>query len=1172
MDKVLLKFLKTEIEYFFKDFKQEDLNTNLFKGNLELTNLRLNTDVLQDALSPIVPYIQVDSAIVEKFKLRVPFSSIKSKATEVWISRIDIKCSEPVDFEEFQNSIKKTAETKQKEVVKTGKYEYTLVDRVLDGVQVTIDHIHVSMALLGRYKHARPGNWTPHILDVNIYDVQVYSVDEKWRKVGIQETRAYTHGKPHVWHFKESTFKLSVKLLPPKDASGSSIPLDPVPILDRLSVKFRLTQQRLNINETIGTEMTLIIGDAKMSFTPSQIGHLIFWIDALSSAAFRHDVPKQADKPVVPVTLERPNTLFTIVLDKLNIQFRDRDRPTDKHIQFELTELQINRVLRSDRPNETITRILLSQINLVNLKLDTTMMQLYFTDPNKKDGKHLYLPIPKEVRLHPEAVPEPQVLRYCQVITVRFPEPNPPTPAFEYNVNADGFELVVERDGFENLAIFLLQANLVNSNRTKPSIEDYKGTALSEAEIQSQIQGEAPTTEVDVVKKADGEEFFEMDLLANAISLISLDCKIQEFSIKVPTPGGGAKPYLELRFDGVSLIGSPESAPAVYKRDFLDIKSNNGTCLVMPHDFYFQKFIQEKGEIPKEYTFKFNAAMKSLAINMYEKQGAPREAVCSIMNIYSFCKIYSRARHIPNRLTIPQVESSVVASEVAVRLVQKHHHLLVDFLSEHFLYGATSIVKRMLEEEIKSLAVEERKFARAQEDPNKKKKFLRLPSYMVSSAIDKLTISFIDDGLRDVLNLKIDSTECIIEKHDDRQIIIARIGDLRLHSVFPELEKSIIWVSKSNLKNMAQFRTEWRKLNEGELAVPSRKGDAVITDADTRSYIIGDLAGIRVNFDFFNIYNIEEYLSDVLGETLILLDKTQHSHYWWKISRYIDILYVAGIPSEANNYWRSLREIKLFLEQFSDLFNDITWDLSISDIRVSFGDDLLKVEPFSMQQLRIYRETQDPEDHVTFLLKQVKGSLWTTQENVTKERVLCEPVDTICKFHRKKKVDWSPSSGTSPWEQNALFESHPSPRISITHEDFTLMGNLFDRHIPRIVKFINELMEHADKAEQRRTARSSVIFDEDVLDEARGTAARAYSVETVKAMKKDLEKTKKELDDALQVQSDIATKFAEMQVAFHDLQQKCDSFEKKAIDGEIGMMEMSKKLMEVQMKLANAKF
>jgi len=361
MDKVLLKFLKKEIEFYFKDFRAEDLNTNFFRGNVELSNLNLNTDVVQDAISTFVPYIEVESAVVEKFRLRVPFSSIKAKPTEVYISKIDVKCKEPVNFVAFQESIKTTIERTQKEIVKTGKLEYSLMDRILDGLQITIDHIHVSFGLLGRFKHAKPGLWTPHVLDINIYDVQVYSVDENWKRwETLKETREYTHGKPHVWHFKEATCKVSARLVPPKDYSGASIPVEHVPVLDRQPVKFRLTQQRLNINETIGTELTLILGDTKMSFSPSQLALLIYWVDALSSAAFRRDL-KVEEKPVSLVVVQKPNTLFSIIWDKFSIAFKDKDRSCT---EFEVNEFHMNRVLQADLPGETMTRFLISQVTL----------------------------------------------------------------------------------------------------------------------------------------------------------------------------------------------------------------------------------------------------------------------------------------------------------------------------------------------------------------------------------------------------------------------------------------------------------------------------------------------------------------------------------------------------------------------------------------------------------------------------------------------------------------------------------------------------------------------------------------------------------------------------------------------------------------------------------------
>jgi len=44
--------------------------------------------------------------------------------------------------------------------------------------------------------------------------------------------------------------------------------------------------------------------------------------------------------------------------------------------------------------------------------------------------------------------------------------------------------------------------------------------------------------------------------------------------------------------------------------------------------------------------------------------------------------------------------------------------------------------------------------------------------------------------------------------------------------------------------------------------------------------------------------------------TVILLDKSQHSQYFTRVLKYMEILMVTGLPSEANQYWRNLRELK----------------------------------------------------------------------------------------------------------------------------------------------------------------------------------------------------------------------------------------------------------------------
>jgi len=205
-----------------------------------------------------------------------------------------------------------------------------------------------------------------------------------------------------------------------------------------------------------------------------------------------------------------------------------------------------------------------------------------------------------------------------------------------------------------------------------------------------------------------------------------------------------------------------------------------------------------------------------------------------------------------------------------------------------------------------------------------------------------------------------------------------------------------------------------------------------------------------------------------------------------------------------------------------------------------------------------------------FFVNQFRGLLtYKDSKGQLTELTFCQPIDTTCKILKKKNPDWTPSSSAEvpQWLPQIHFESNPSPFISITPQHFSLLSKLLDRHLPRLLSFIDELMTYADKAEQRRGTRSGIIFDEDVLDEARGIAIRSYSVDAVKAMLREVEKTKKDLVDAVNVQSDISKKYIELQMQHQELQKKYDSLEKRTTDYEQGVIEMQNKLNELKFKL-----
>lgn len=183
--------------------------------------LGLNVDVLQDLLTPIVPFIQIEKATVHKMKLNVHFyppSSICHISSQPRLGPlhfIDEQADYRLDFSNWyrdEGTCKTTRisgshaqeiwvrlflsiavfltlllmsyfRTKSKQTPKTGKLEYTQFDRVRDGLQLSIDHIHITWSLLGKYRHANPGDWRPHDFHIDLQNLQVYSVDENFNKV-----------------------------------------------------------------------------------------------------------------------------------------------------------------------------------------------------------------------------------------------------------------------------------------------------------------------------------------------------------------------------------------------------------------------------------------------------------------------------------------------------------------------------------------------------------------------------------------------------------------------------------------------------------------------------------------------------------------------------------------------------------------------------------------------------------------------------------------------------------------------------------------------------------------------------------------------------------------------------------------------------------------------------
>jgi len=124
------------------------------------------------------------------------------------------------------------------------------------------------------------------------------------------------------------------------------------------------------------------------------------------------------------------------------------------------------------------------------------------------------------------------------------------------------------------------------------------------------------------------------------------------------------------------------------------------------------------------------------------------------------------------------------------------------------------------------------------------------------------------------------------------------------------------------------------------------------------------------------------------------------------------------------------------------------------------------------------------------------------------------------------------------------------------------MSKLLERHLPRLFAFFEELMKQADKAELRRGNRNDII-----IKETENTTKR-FSLDTVKLMRRDLERSKKELVDAINVQTDLTKKYVDLQIQHQDFKLKIEEAEKRSVSYEQAMTELQNKMVDLQLKLA----
>lgn len=192
------------------------VNASLLNGKGEIADLSLNCAAINQELSNIVPFIELDSIHISKVAFQVTsWTNLRKAPIMVDIEHVTINISEPFHYldprkrrrirqmtvAEMESHFHRLAEEAKKKNAPFNNPNkrggYSLADRIADNLMMEIKSIYIQFQTWGTFKTRRPGPWTPPTIQILLRNLRYCSVDEFGQEGTPEENWAHNH-KPQT--------------------------------------------------------------------------------------------------------------------------------------------------------------------------------------------------------------------------------------------------------------------------------------------------------------------------------------------------------------------------------------------------------------------------------------------------------------------------------------------------------------------------------------------------------------------------------------------------------------------------------------------------------------------------------------------------------------------------------------------------------------------------------------------------------------------------------------------------------------------------------------------------------------------------------------------------------------------------------------------------------------
>ncbi|CAB9500363.1 expressed unknown protein [Seminavis robusta] len=222
MEKLILGLLQEHLGKYIVGFRKEMVNASVLNGKGEIKDLSLNCAAINQQLSSVLPFIELDSIHISKVSFQVTsWTNLRKSPIKVDIEHISVHMSEPLHYLMIPNASNNNKNSKKRQRIRhmtisemeqhfatlqeeckqnktpfvnpNKRGGYNLVDRILDNLMLEIKSIYVQFQTWGKFKTRRPGPWTPPLLQFKLTNLRYVSVDEYGQEGTPDEVWAHNH-------------------------------------------------------------------------------------------------------------------------------------------------------------------------------------------------------------------------------------------------------------------------------------------------------------------------------------------------------------------------------------------------------------------------------------------------------------------------------------------------------------------------------------------------------------------------------------------------------------------------------------------------------------------------------------------------------------------------------------------------------------------------------------------------------------------------------------------------------------------------------------------------------------------------------------------------------------------------------------------------------------------